>query len=160
MCGIAGFIYKDKKKEAEEKLLKEMLSLIVHRGPDEDGVYINKNVALGMRRLNIIDLSTGSQPIFNSQKDRVIVYNGEFYKFNNYREKLKDKYDFRTKTDTEVILYLYEEYGEEFVNRLNGMYAVSIYDKREDKLILVRDRIGIKPLYYTLTEKGTLVFGS
>ncbi len=160
MCGIAGFIYQNKNNKAEEKLLKEMLSLIVHRGPDEDGVYIDDNVALGMRRLNIIDLNTGSQPIFNKNKDRVIVYNGEFYKFNNYREKLKNKYDFKTKTDTEVILYLYEEYGEEFVNKLNGMYAVSIYDKRDDKLILVRDRVGIKPLYYTLTAKGTLVFGS
>ncbi len=160
MCGIAGFIYKDRGREAEEKLLKSMLSLIIHRGPDEDGIFISNNVALGMRRLNIIDLNTGSQPIFNKRKDRVIVYNGEFYKFNQYREKLMEKYDFYTKTDTEVILYLYEEYGEEFVKKLNGMYAFSIYDKKEDKLILVRDRVGIKPLYYTLTSKGTLVFGS
>jgi len=160
MCGIAGFIYKEPNKKAETSILKSMLDKIIHRGPDEEGVYINKNVALGMRRLNIIDLTTGSQPIFNQNKDRIIVYNGEFYTFKRFKEQLSDKYKFKTKSDTEVILYLYEEYGENFINKLLGMYAFSIYDKRKGKLILVRDRIGIKPLYYTLTDKGTFIFGS
>ncbi len=160
MCGIAGFIYKDKNREAEEKLLRRMLSLIVHRGPDEEGVYVKGNCAIGMRRLNIIDLNTGSQPIFSKDRKKMIVYNGEFYPFKKFRNELKDKYEFYTKTDTEVILHLYEEYGLSFVEKLSGMYAIAIRDESKEKLILVRDRVGIKPLYYSLTNSGTLVFGS
>ena len=158
MCGIAGFIYKD--REAEEKLLRKMLSLIIHRGPDEEGVYVKDNCAIGMRRLNIIDLNTGSQPIFSKDRKKVIVYNGEFYPFKKFRDDLEEKYEFYTKTDTEVILHLYEEYGLSFVEKLSGMYAIAIWDETEKKLILVRDRVGIKPLYYTLTDSGTIVFGS
>ncbi len=160
MCGIAGFLYSNQEVKAEEKLLHEMLNLIIHRGPDEEGMFVKDNVAIGMRRLNIIDLSTGSQPIFSKDKNKVIVYNGEFYPFKKYRKELKNKYEFYTKTDTEVILHLYEEYGEEFVKKLAGMYAISIWDEKEKKLLLIRDRVGIKPLYYTLTSKGTLIFGS
>ncbi len=160
MCGIAGFIYKEKERKVEKEILKNMLSLIVHRGPDEEGIHLKDNIALGMRRLKIIDLQTGSQPIFNETKDIVIVYNGEFYTFKEWREKLKSRHRFYTSTDTEVVLHLYEEYGFDFVDKLRGMYAFAIYDKNKESLFLLRDRIGIKPLYYTLTDKGSLIFGS
>ncbi len=160
MCGIAGFIYRDKNRLAEANILKEMLSLIVHRGPDDEGIFVYSNIAMGMRRLKIIDLETGSQPIFNEDRSKVIVYNGEFYTFKEWKKVLKNSHRFYTKTDTEVILHLYEEYGIEFLKKLRGMYAFSIFDKKKNQLIIVRDRVGIKPLYYTITEEGTLVYGS
>ena len=160
MCGIAGFVYADPQRPAEEEILLKMLDSIFHRGPDEDGRWTQGNKALGMRRLSIIDLSTGSQPLFNEKRDRLIVYNGEFYTYQEHRKALAEKYRFTSQSDTEVILRLYEEYGMGFTDRLRGMYAFALADLKEDRLILVRDRLGIKPLYYTLTPTGTLVFGS
>lgn len=160
MCGITGFYQNH--PVADKKILKKMNDRIIHRGPDDEGFYYTGKVGLAARRLSIIDLKTGHQPL-SSQSGRCwITYNGEVYNFFELREELIAKgYKFRTKCDTEVIVNMYEEYGEEFVNKLRGMFAIGIYDIKKDKLVLARDHIGIKPLYYSfLEDKKNLVFGS
>lgn len=160
MCGITGFYQNH--PVADKKILKKMNDRIIHRGPDDEGFYYTGKVGLAARRLSIIDLKTGHQPL-SSQSGRCwITYNGEVYNFFKLREELIAKgYKFRTKCDTEVIVNMYEEYGEEFVNKLRGMFAIGIYDIKKDKLVLARDHIGIKPLYYSfLEDKKNLVFGS
>lgn len=143
MCGIVGFNFEDL------NLVKEMCTAIAHRGPDEEGYYSDKNITLGHKRLSIIDLYTGRQPIYNEDKSIVIIYNGEVYNFNELRESLEAKrHRFYTTTDTEVVLHAYEEWGYDCVERFNGMWAFAIYDKNKDILFLSRDRFGIKPLYY------------
>jgi asparagine synthase (glutamine-hydrolysing) len=158
MCGICGFSGDiDFDKEA---VLKRMNDSIVHRGPDEDGVFIDGEVGLAMRRLSILDLEHGSQPIFNASKNVCTVYNGEIYNYPELREELESKgYQFQTHVDTEVIVYLYEEYGEDFVKHLRGMFALAVWDASERKLILARDQVGIKPLFYSFAN-GQLFFGS
>ncbi|MFH1445142.1 MAG: asparagine synthetase B, partial [Nanoarchaeota archaeon] len=155
MCGItgiAGFM--------DRALLKKMTDVIEHRGPDDHGYYSDKDVSLGSRRLSIIDLKKSKQPVFNENKDIVIVYNGEIYNFKELREQLqKSGHKFSTDGDTEVIVHLYEEYGEDCVTKLNGMFAFAIWDMRNKKLFLARDRLGIKPLYYTQIGSKFL-FGS
>jgi asparagine synthase (glutamine-hydrolysing) len=137
-----------------------MNGTLVHRGPDEDGVYLKGPVGLAMRRLSIIDLSTGKQPIGNEDGSVQVVYNGEIYNFQEIRKDLEALgHRFITSSDTEVIPHLYEEAGEAFVHRLNGMFAVALWDVRRRKLLLVRDRLGIKPLYYR-ADADRLVFGS
>jgi len=160
MCGICGFFQYE--KEAGEDILKAMNQKIIHRGPDDDGYYHENHVGLAARRLSIIDLNTGHQPLPSDSRNNWITYNGEVYNFQELRSELESKgYRFRSKADTEVIVNLYEEYGIEFVKRLRGMFALGIYDKKNDRLILARDHIGIKPLYYCLKSKNkNLVFGS
>ena len=157
MCGIAGYISEDKKPT--KKVLKAMTDRMSHRGPDAEGFYLDDKAALGHRRLSIIDLSTGDQPMYNTNKDIVIVFNGEIYNFLELKEELKDKYKFATKSDTEVLLHGYEEWGHEVVKKLRGMYAFAIWNTKEQELFCARDGWGIKPLYYYQNNK-TFMFGS
>ena len=157
MCGIVGFIDKSKDKK---KIIKDMADLIIHRGPDSDGYYVDDNIALGFRRLSIIDLGTGSQPIFNEEKDKVIIFNGEIYNYQIIKDDLLAKgHKFTTKADTEVILHGYEEYGEKILNKLRGMFAFVIYDIKTKELFGARDFFGIKPFYYYIDD-DVFMFGS
>lgn len=156
MCGICGFTGK-----SDEVVLNKMTDSIFHRGPDEDGFYSDGNVNLGMRRLSIIDVTTGHQPIHNEDKCIWTVFNGEIYNFQELRKWLEEKgHRFYTDhSDTEVVVHLYEEYGDDFPHKINGMFAIALWDKREGKLILIRDRMGVKPLFYAVVN-DTLIFGS
>ncbi len=157
MCGIAGFVSDNKNKE---KTLKKMLKRIEHRGPDSEGMYIDGEVALGHRRLSIIDLNTGDQPIFNEDGTIAIVFNGEIYNYQELKEELiKEGHQFKTNTDTEVIVHGYEQYHEEIVKKLRGMFAFALYDKNRERLFIARDHFGIKPLYYYYDE-DKFIFGS
>jgi asparagine synthase (glutamine-hydrolysing) len=157
MCGFAGIINKDG-KEVNGNLLEKMASTIHHRGPDEDGIFIEKNIGFFHKRLSIIDLSTGQQPMtFNNC---TIVFNGEIYNYIELREDLKKKgHHFLTTSDTEVLLHLYLEYGNDFVNLLNGMFAFIILDKTKNRLFISRDHFGIKPLYW-YQDNHKILFGS
>ncbi len=165
MCGINGFITKDNlNKEQLNQQINAMNNLIIHRGPDADGTFAEQgetfNLAMGMRRLSIIDLSSGDQPMYSLDNDIVIVFNGEIYNFLELKKELVDVgVQFKTTSDTEVILKLYETYGVESFKMLDGMYAFSIYDKKKNKVYVVRDYFGEKPLYYT-HYNGTFVWGS
>ena len=157
MCGFVGYINKEKDKKDN---IKKMADLIAHRGPDSEGYYTDENIALGFRRLSIIDLNNGSQPIYNEDKSKVIIFNGEIYNFEPLRKDLiKKGHTFTTKTDTEVILHGYEEYGEKILDKLRGMFAFVIYDKNTKELFAARDFYGIKPLYYAKMG-NTFIFGS
>lgn len=144
MCGICGFTDKFKLNSG-----MEMMKTISHRGPDEDGYYFKKSIFLGHTRLSIIDLSTGKQPLCNEDKSIWVAFNGEIYNFPEIR-KVLTKHKFKTKTDTEVIVHAYEEWGDNFLNHLNGMFAIALFDTKRERLILARDRVGKKPLYYHL----------
>lgn len=158
MCGITGFI--NFSSQPEKEILENSLNQIIYRGPDSWGEYIDKNVALGIRRLSIIDLSTGDQPISNENGMVTVVFNGEIYNFLELRKKLiKEKHKFKTNADTEVLVHLYEKYGEDMPKFLNGMFAFAIWDKPNQKLFIARDHAGIKPLYYW-TAGDKLIFGS
>ncbi|MFX0066670.1 MAG: asparagine synthase (glutamine-hydrolyzing), partial [Candidatus Hermodarchaeota archaeon] len=162
MCGIAGIFNYQTNKSVDSALLTRMYRAITHRGPDEEGFYINQQAGIGFghRRLSIIDLKTGKQPMSNASKDIWIVFNGEIYNFPELKKELQSKgYRFRTTSDTEVIIYMYEENGEKAFVRLNGIFAFAIYDKKKKCVILARDHFGVKPLYYTLSN-GRLLFGS
>jgi asparagine synthase (glutamine-hydrolysing) len=160
MCGICGKLALDREAKVSPSLIKAMADAIVHRGPDDEGFYISGQVGLGFRRLSIIDLSGGHQPLSNEDKSIWIVFNGEIYNYQELRVFLLSKgHVFSTHSDTEVIVHLYEEFGEACIEQLRGMFAFAIWDSREDTLLIARDRVGIKPLYYTLT-KDSLVFGS
>lgn len=154
MCGIVGFV--GKSKEAK-KIIESMNNKLIHRGPDDFGTYIDEICALGHRRLAIIDLKTGKQPI--SDDNYTIVFNGEIYNFLELKEELKKKYTFKTKTDTEVILKGYEEWGTDVLKKLRGMFAIAIWDSKKKELFLARDQWGIKPLYY-YQNNGTFMFAS
>jgi len=160
MCGICGVMYKDSTVRPAEDLLNSMCRSIVHRGPDDQGTIIINNVGLGMRRLSIIDLSTGHQPIANERNSVFIVFNGEIYNHNSIRKELESLgHVFKTKSDTEAIVHGYEEWGVNVCSKLNGMFAFAIWDMENRALFLARDRMGIKPLYiYEDNEK--IVFGS
>ncbi len=154
MCGIAGFNWADK------KLIEKMTSVIAHRGPDDYGIFNDKKVSLGHRRLSIIDLSKkGKQPMFSEKKDVAIVFNGEIWNFKKLKNELEKKHRFASNTDTEVIVHGYEEYGEEIIKMLEGMFALAIYDKEKNKILLARDRVGKKPLYYYF-DKKKFIFAS
>jgi len=145
MCGICGVCGLD-----DRNLIKKMAEVIKHRGPDDEGFYIDKDIMLGHKRLSIIDIKTGHQPIFNEDKSIVIVYNGEVYNFKELRQELeKNGHRFYTNTDTEVIVHAYEEYGDNCPSYFNGMFAFAIWDSNKKKLLISRDRLGIKPVYYT-----------
>ena len=158
MCGICGVSFHN--KNVPEALVKAMCDKITHRGPDEAGYFAHENFGMGMRRLSIIDLSTGTQPIYNEEHSLAIVFNGEIYNFQSIRDELKQKgHKFYTNADTEAIIHAYEEFGEESPKQLNGMFAYSIFDSLKKKLFLARDRIGIKPLYY-YWDGQTFAYGS
>ncbi len=155
MCGICGFNWND------EALAREMAGRITHRGPDQEGVFTDRNMTLAFRRLSIIDLSeNGAQPMANEDGSIHLVFNGEIYNFQELRDQLEKKgHRFRSRTDSEVILHAYEEYGDDCVLHLRGMFGFAIYDQPRRRLLLARDRIGIKPLYYTFSN-GRLLFAS
>src|SRR5215831_19469062 len=160
MCGICGMFYPDRRERADRGVLAAMNGRIVHRGPDDDGFFVEGNVGLAMRRLSIIDIKTGHQPISNEDEDIWIVYNGELYNHQELRKGLEARgHRYRTKSDTETIVHLYEEYGRDCVRYLRGMFAFAIWDRRKRHLLIARDRLGIKPLYYRYDGK-TLLFGS
>ncbi len=160
MCGIVGFVNAGT-KDVSREIVERMNNCIVHRGPDEDGFYVKDNVALAMRRLSIIDLAEGQQPIFNEDKTKLIVFNGEIYNFQELRKNLQDSgHKFKTHSDTEVIIHLYDEYGVDCVQHLRGMFAFAIWDKTEKILFIARDRVGKKPLLYSHQTNGDLIFGS
>ena len=157
MCGFVGFVDKTKDKE---KTIKKMADLIKHRGPDSDGYYTDDDIALGFRRLSIIDLEGGTQPIYNEEKNKLIFFNGEIYNYKYLKEDLIEKgHKFSTNTDTEVVLHGYEEYKEDFLLMLRGMFAFVIYDLKTKELFGARDFYGIKPLYYA-QMKDSFMFGS
>ena len=160
MCGIAGFLNRTAGEPPDVAILEAMKGAIAHRGPDDDGTYIDGPVALGMRRLSIIDLDTGEQPIGNEDGTVQIVFNGEIYNYPALRERLLALgHRFRTHSDTETVVHAYEEWGEGFLDELNGMFAFAIWDQNRRRLLLARDRAGIKPLYYART-RSSLVFAS
>ena len=162
MCGIAGIVFSEKSRRTiDERRLIAMRDTIAHRGPDETGVFIDKNIGLAHRRLSIVDLSAGQQPMTNETGDLQIVYNGEIYNHADYREELIQKgHEYKTNCDTETILHLYEEHGAAAVEYLRGMFAFAIWDGRKKQLFIVRDRLGVKPLYYVHTQDGALYFAS
>ncbi len=148
MCGICGFNFENK------ALIKQMCTLIEHRGPDDEGYYIDSAVSIGMRRLSIIDLNTGNQPQHNENNDMWIVFNGEIYNFRELGEHLEEKgHKFYTKSDTEVILHSYEEWGKDCVKKLRGQFSFCIYDANKGLLFLARDHMGLKPLYYYIDDE-------
>jgi asparagine synthase (glutamine-hydrolysing) len=162
MCGIAGIIAFNGGAPTDLTTLKAMCDTIIHRGPDGEGFYLGANgtVAMGMRRLAVIDLASGQQPIFNEDETVATVFNGEIYNFRELRAELEAKgHRFRTRSDTEVIVHLWEEHGADFVGRLNGMFAIALHDRTRGKLLLARDHLGIKPLYWA-RARSHLVFGS
>ncbi len=159
MCGICGIAMADG-TPPEVEAVRRMNGRLVHRGPDSDGVFAEGGVALAMRRLSIIDLEGGDQPIANEDGSVVVVQNGEIYNYRELRAELERRgHRFATHSDTEVLVHLYEEHGEGFVEHLRGMFAIALWDGRERRLLLARDRFGIKPLYYRLAG-GTLSFAS
>ncbi|MFQ3597811.1 MAG: asparagine synthase (glutamine-hydrolyzing) [Chloroherpetonaceae bacterium] len=164
MCGITGvFNYSQSPHLLSESILKQMTRVIAHRGPDDDGIYLspNEQLGFGFRRLAIIDLSpAGHQPMSNRDGSLWIVFNGEIYNHLEIRKDLEAKgYRYNSKTDTETILYAYQEYGLDFIEKLYGMFAIALWDSRKEELLLIRDRIGIKPLYYAFSG-GAFIFGS
>ncbi|MGH7791248.1 MAG: asparagine synthase (glutamine-hydrolyzing), partial [Thermodesulfobacteriota bacterium] len=160
MCGICGILNFGIDEPVNSETLKRMCTVMSHRGPDDEGFFLEGNLGLGMRRLSIIDLSTGHQPISNEDGTIWIVFNGEIYNHLDIRKELESKgHKFSTNTDTEAIVHAYEEFGENCVDKLRGMFAFAIWDKAKRKLFLARDRIGIKPLYYFIDDKR-FIFGS
>jgi asparagine synthase (glutamine-hydrolysing) len=161
MCGIVG-ILNNRKDEApvQEGMIRQMLGMIRHRGPDQFGIYLDDQVGLGSARLSIIDLSSGQQPISNEDQTLWIVFNGEIFNYVELRPLLERRgHQFTTNTDTEVILHLYEDYGPECLQYLNGQFAIAIWDVQKQSLFLARDRVGIRPLFYTVVG-DRLIFGS
>ena len=161
MCGIVGIFDLSAKRSIPRELVSRLNDRQLHRGPDEVGLHLEPGVGLGHRRLSIIDLSTGQQPLFNEDRSVVIVYNGEIY---NYQELIPELtglgHVFRTKSDTEVVVHAWEEWGEECVKRFRGMFAFALWDRNRETLFLARDRLGVKPLHYAVLPEGWLVFGS
>jgi asparagine synthase (glutamine-hydrolysing) len=157
MCGINGVIYNKQNNSKEvTNVLYQMNQEIIHRGPDQDGFFTENNqnfsIGMAMRRLSIIDLSTGKQPIFSSDNQKVIVFNGEIYNYKLLRQEHLSDYNFKTNSDTEVIVALYDKFGVSSFAMLDGMFAFSIYDKTLNKVFIARDFFGEKPLYYTLNN--------
>src|SRR5262245_49742143 len=157
MCGIAGWINL-KPSHNDEAVLHSMCETIIHRGPDSEGIWMDDTVALGMRRLSIIDLHTGDQPVMSEDRSVIAMVNGELYNFREVRADLEKRgHKFVTQTDVEIVPHLYQIYGEDFVDHINGMFAISLWDAKRKKLILARDRFGEKPLYYGVFA-GQLIY--
>jgi asparagine synthase (glutamine-hydrolysing) len=160
MCGICGIYNYHSHQPVNKQTLEAMLQVIEHRGPDDEGVHIDQDVGLGFRRLSIIDLAGGHQPMFNEDGTIGVIFNGEIYNFKQVRQQLEERgHTFSTTSDTEVIVHLYEDYGDDCVNHLQGMFGFAVWDSVKRRLLVARDRLGIKPLYYT-TAGDQLVFGS
>jgi asparagine synthase (glutamine-hydrolysing) len=160
MCGICGIFYPDRQQRVDRNILAAMNQQIAHRGPDDDGFFARENVGLAMRRLSIIDIQTGHQPICNEDETIWIVFNGEIYNHRELRQGLESQgHRYRSRSDTETIVHLYEQYGNDCVQHLQGMFAFAIWDQTKRTLFLARDRLGIKPLYYRY-DGETLLFGS
>lgn len=160
MCGICGVVLFQPGGPVERSILETMNLSLRHRGPDDEGYYQDQQTSLAMRRLSIIDLQTGQQPISNEAGDIWVVYNGEIYNFKQVRATLEKRgHVFKTQTDTEVIVHAYEEYGDDCINHFNGMFSIALWDARKRRLLLARDRVGIKPLYYW-SDQTKLVFAS
>ena len=160
MCGIAGFVNAGG-GAVDRSILEAMNRAIAHRGPDDDGFYVKENAGLAMRRLSIIDVAGGQQPIHNSEKTKWIVFNGEIYNYQSLREDLEKRgHQLYTKSDTEVVLHLYDEFGPECLQHLRGMFALAIWDEVDKSLFLARDRVGKKPILYSHQKNGDLIFGS
>ncbi|MBI1970845.1 asparagine synthase (glutamine-hydrolyzing) [Candidatus Woesearchaeota archaeon] len=156
MCGINGVV-----GLSDKGLIKQMNKVVTHRGPDDEGFYLDKNIMLGHRRLSIIDLSEkGRQPIHDEHEDNHIIFNGEIYNYEALRNQLKKSHNFTTNTDTEVIVHAYEEWGIDCVKKFIGMFVFAIWNSRKKELFLARDRLGIKPLHYALTNGGVFLFAS
>src|SRR5689334_22128352 len=159
MCGIAGIV-SGAGGGVDVATVSRMCQSIAHRGPDDEGIFVRDGVGLGMRRLSVIDLAGGHQPVFNEDGTVWVVYNGEIYNFAELRRELEGRgHRFSTHTDTEVIVHLYEDFGANCVHNLLGMLAFALYDERRRRLLLGRDRLGIKPLHYAWVN-GRLLFGS
>ena len=157
MCGFVGFV---DKKIKDNKIIKEMSKMIIHRGPDDENYYCDDDINLAFRRLSIIDLKNGRQPMYNEDESIVITFNGEIYNYQELKKDLEDKgHKFKTDSDTETIIHGYEEYGEEIVNKLRGMFAFVIWNKNKKELFAARDYFGIKPFYY-YKENDTFIFSS
>ncbi len=160
MCGICGKLFLDKSKFVDKIELKKMTDSLFHRGPDDEGFYLNKNIGLGFRRLSIIDLKTGHQPLSNENESIWIIFNGEIYNYVDLKDLLiKKGHKFKTNTDTEAIIHLYEEYAEDCVKHLRGMFAFAIWDENKNELFCARDRFGIKPFFY-YKDNSKFIFGS
>jgi asparagine synthase (glutamine-hydrolysing) len=160
MCGIAGIISFDEGVVPTSSQLEAMCNSMIHRGPDDVGIDISGQVGMGMRRLSIIDLVGGHQPIYNEDRSVRVIFNGEIYNYRELRQDLERcGHRFSTESDTEVIVHLWEEKGPEFADMLNGMFAIALHDLRQRRFILARDHLGIKPLFYSLDARR-LVFGS
>ncbi len=162
MCGINGIIYSPSSgRSVDPDVLVRMRDTLVHRGPDDAGTFIEGNVGLGHRRLSIVDVAGGHQPMFNQDRTKVIVYNGEVYNHAEYRQELIERgHEFQSHCDTETILHLYDAYGADCVHKLRGMFAFAVWDKTKRELFITRDRFGVKPLYYLHDDDGSLYFGS
>ena len=162
MCGINGIALSTRAKASiDVHVLERMRDVIMHRGPDDEGVFIDGRIGFGFRRLSIIDVATGHQPMTNEDGSLQIIYNGEIYNHADYRPLLEARgHTYRTHADTETILHLYEEYGDDCVTHLRGMFAFAIWDQRKRELFIARDRLGVKPLYYAHLDDGSLYFGS
>ncbi len=160
MCGICGYVYNDPARPADRAILSAMNASILHRGPDSEGLYVNGPAGIAMRRLAIIDVACGDQPLANEREDAWIVFNGEIYNHPKLRAELTARgHQFRTHSDTECIIHAYDEWGDDCVKHLRGMFAFAIWDTRKRRLLLARDRVGKKPLYYA-EHDGALIFGS
>jgi asparagine synthase (glutamine-hydrolysing) len=161
MCGITGIVDLMGERPVEERVLRAMNGALSHRGPDGDGFHMEPGVGFGHRRLSIIDLEGGKQPLFNEDHSVVVTFNGEIFNFMEIeRELLARGHTFRTRCDTEVIVHAWEEWGERCLERFNGMFAFAVWDRNKKVLFMARDRLGVKPLYYTVLAGGQLVFGS
>lgn len=162
MCGINGIAFSSQSgRQADATVLKRMRDVITHRGPDDEGIFVDGRIGLGHRRLSIVDVASGHQPMTNEDGSLHITYNGEIYNHTDYREPLIARgHIFKTHCDTEAILHLYAEYGDDCVDRLRGMFAFAIWDRNKRELFIARDRLGVKPLYYVHTAEGSLYFAS
>ncbi len=160
MCGVVGIVSLNPSEHVDRDRLARMRDAVAHRGPDGEGLWIDGHVGLGHRRLAIVDIEGGAQPMTNEDESIWLSYNGEIYNHASLRSRLQARgHRYRTRSDTEAILHLYEEYGERCVEQLEGMFAFALWDTRERRLLLARDRLGIKPLYYAKTP-NELLFGS
>src|SRR5215467_3100306 len=161
MCGIVGVFDTRGRREISRELVSRMNETQFHRGPDEVGLHVEPGLGLGHRRLSIIDLKTGQQPLYNEDSSVVIVYNGEIYNYQSLIPELtRLGHVFRTKSDTEVVVHAWEAWGEACVNRFRGMFAFALWDRNQETLFLARDRLGVKPLHYALLPDGKFIFGS
>ena len=160
MCGICGIIDFNNQIKEKKQIIHVMAEKILHRGPDDSGTFSDENISLGFKRLSILDIKNGNQPIFNKNKSIVSIFNGEIYNFKEIKKELIEKgYNFVTETDSEIIPFAYEVWGTDFVKKLNGMFAIAIYDKLKRKFFLIRDRVGIKPLFF-FNYNSTIFFSS